>query len=66
MYDKSFSQILPILDRFLKNFYLRLSLVVQWLRTHDSTARGTGLIPGQRSKIPHAPQCGEKEKEFLS
>ena len=30
------------------------SLVIQWLRLHASTARGTGVIPGQGTKIPHA------------
>ena len=32
---------------------LTLSLVVQCLRLHASTARGLGLIPGQGTKIPH-------------
>ena len=31
--------------------------VVQWLRFHPSTAGGTGLIPGQGTKIPHATSC---------
>ena len=31
------------------------SLVVQWLRP-PSKAEGTGLIPGQGAKIPHAFQ----------
>ena len=30
------------------------SLVVQWIGLHASTAGGTGLIPGWRTKIPHA------------
>ena len=30
------------------------SLVVQWLGLHASTTGGSGLIPGQRTKIPHA------------
>ena len=30
------------------------SLVVQWLRLHTPKAGGTGLIPGRRTKIPHA------------
>ena len=34
------------------------SLVVQWLRPCASTAGGTGLIPGQGTKIPHAKQQG--------
>ena len=36
------------------------SLVVQWLRPCDSTARGVGLIPGQVTKILHASWCGQK------
>ena len=31
-----------------------LSLAVQWLRIHASTAEGTGSIPGQETKILHA------------
>ena len=34
------------------------SLVVQWLRLHASTAGGTRLIPGQKTKTLHAVQCG--------
>ena len=34
----------------------------QWLRFHASTAGGQGLIPGQRTKILHAPQHGQKVK----
>ena len=30
------------------------SLVVQWLRLHTSITGGTGLIPGEGTKIPHA------------
>ena len=40
---------------------LTLSLVVQWLRLHASTARGLGLIPGQGTKI-HIPQGEAKKK----
>ena len=36
------------------------SLEVQWLRLHASTAGGTGLIPGQGTKTPHATQHGQK------
>ena len=35
------------------------SLVIQWLTLHASTAGGTGLIPGQGSKISHATRCGQ-------
>ena len=31
-----------------------IPLVAQWLRIHASTAGGTGLIPCQETKIPHA------------
>ena len=31
-------------------------LVVQWLRLCASNVRGTGSIPGQETKIPHARQ----------
>ena len=34
--------------------------MVQWLRLRTSNARGTGLIPGQGTKIPHAVWCGQK------
>ena len=47
--------------------YLRIilgtSLAVQWLRLFASTAQGMGLIPGQRTKIPHATKCGQKKKK---
>ena len=35
------------------------SLVVQWLRHHPSTARGSGSIPGQGRKVPHAIWCSQ-------
>ena len=40
------------------------SLAVQWLRLHTSTAEGTGSIPGQETRIPHASWLGKK-KFFL-
>ena len=40
------------------------SLAVQWSRLHTSTAGGTGLIPGQGTKILHATaRCGQKKKK---
>ena len=39
------------------------SLVVQWLRLHESTAGGVGSIPGWGTKISHATQCGQKTKQ---
>ena len=38
-------------------------LVAQWLRLCASNAGGTGLIPGQGNKIPHAMWCIQKEIE---
>ena len=38
-------------------------LVVQWLRLPASTAGGTGLIPGQGTKILHAAWRGQKKKK---
>ena len=38
------------------------SLVVQWLRLHAPSAGVLGLIPGQKTKIPHATQH-ESESE---
>ena len=38
------------------------SLAVQWLRLHAFTAKGTGSIPGQRTKIPQAAWCSQKRK----
>ena len=48
----------------LKNI-LGTSLVIQWLIFHTSTLGGTGLIPGWRTKIPHAAQCGPKTRKRL-
>ena len=36
------------------------SLAMQRLRFHTSNAEGTGSIPGQGNKVPHAAQCGQK------
>ena len=33
-----------------------ISLVIQWLRLRIPNARGLGSIPGQGTKILHAPQ----------
>ena len=43
---------------------LRTSLVVQWLRCRSSTARGTGSIPGQGTKISYAVQRGQNIKNL--
>ena len=37
--------------------------VVQWLRLCAPNAGGPGSILGQRTKIPHAMQCGQKLKQ---
>ena len=34
----------------------------QWLRLHASVTGGTGSIPSQGTKIPHATQSGKKKK----
>ena len=39
-------------------------LVVQWLKLHHSNAGGTGLIPSQGTKIPHA--TGPEKKKNVS
>ena len=38
--------------------------MVQWLRFHTSTARGTGSISGQGTKILHAAGCGQINNSF--
>ena len=40
------------------------SLMVQWLGLRASTAGGTGSIPGQGTKIPHAARHGQKILKF--
>ena len=35
----------------------------QWLKLHASTRGGTGLIPGQRTKIPHATWYSQKREK---
>ena len=42
---------------------LHWTLAVQWLRLRASCAGGTGLIPGQGTKIPHAMQQKKKKKK---
>ena len=39
-----------------------ISLAVQWLRLHTSTAGGTGSIPGSGTRITHATVCGQKKE----
>ena len=41
------------------------SLAVQWLGLCAVTAEGLGSIPGQRTKIPHAPSCTYPPLTFL-
>ena len=40
-----------------------ISLVVQWLGHHTSTAGVTGSNPGQGTKIPHAMKHNQKKKK---
>ena len=39
------------------------SLAVQWLRCCTSSVADVGLIPGWGTKIPHAAQRGQKQKQ---
>ena len=41
------------------------SLVVQWFRLCTPNAGGVGLIPGWRTKTPHAAWWGKKKVFFL-
>ena len=38
-------------------------LVVQWLAVRTSEARGTGSLPGQGTKIPHAMWYGQENEK---
>ena len=37
-------------------------MAVQWLRLQASNAGGMGSIPGRGTRIPHAVQCGQENK----
>ena len=39
-----------------------ISLEVQWLGLHTSTAEGMGLIPGWGAKIPQGRWQGQKKR----
>ena len=45
---------------FIQQMITGTSLAVQWLRLQASTSGGAGSIPGQGTKIPHAPWHGRK------
>ena len=47
----------------LRNDIVGTFLLVQWLRTHASNAEGIGLIPSQRTRIPHIAQYDKKKKK---
>ena len=51
------TQMLAERSDIYKNQIPGTSLAVWWLRFHTSTARGTGSIPSEGSKIPHASRC---------
>ena len=38
--------------------------MVQWLGLHAFTAKGTGSVPGQETKIPQAVWCSQKKKKY--
>ena len=44
--------------------WARMSLTVQWLRLCASNAGGQSLIPGQRTKIPHATWLCQKSYNY--
>ena len=50
----------------LKRHIFGNSLVVQLLELCASTAGGPGLIPGWRTKISQALQCGQTKKTFFA
>ena len=56
--------MLRVLKGKLQNTSKGTALAVQWL-TSPSSAGGTGLIPGQGTKIPHAPPPKKKKKKKL-
>ena len=57
-------EIFPRSPGLHKIWVLGTSLAVQWLRLCASTTGGTGLIPGQGTKIPRAAQCSQKKKDL--
>ena len=44
--------------------HVQNSLAVQWLGFHASTSGGTGSIPHQGTKIPHATVVQPKKKKM--
>lgn len=52
-------------NRFKRHIFGN-SLVVQLLELCASTAGGPGLIPGWRTKISQALQCGQTKKTFFA
>ena len=52
-----------IYTKHLEHLYYRISLAVQWLRLRASTAGGSGSIPGQGPKVPHAKGQSQKKKK---
>ena len=50
---------------FFKRWTSEPSLVVQWLRLSTPTAGAAGSVTGQRTKIPHGVQHGQKKRFFM-
>ena len=46
-------------------FFHGVSLAVQWLKLRASTARDTGSIPGQGTKIPQTTECGQNKNWYV-
>ena len=49
-----------------KNVCSGVSLVVQWLRLHTSSAGDSGSIPGQGTKIPDATHHSQKNLKTIN
>ena len=58
----TFSIIWALACLVIQKEWMGNSLGIQWLRLHAPSAGGTGLIPDQGTKIPHAAQRGQKKR----
>jgi len=62
-YQEDWRLYLIVSNSAIKIIKIGTSLVVQWLILCTSSAEGTGLIPGQATKIPHAAWHGKRKKK---
>ena len=63
VWDENTEHLWYCLNEVSKRLFLGTSLVVQRLGIRASTAEGTGSIPGQETKSPHATQYSQKKKK---